>query len=290
MAQEAFVNLRWSGRSGMAFAAAVVLTLLIMTLAACGSDGVGTATTGAGGATTSPVGGQGELTVSAASSLRNAFTEVAAAFDAANGSVTTLNFDGSGTLQRQIEAGAPVDVFASAAMKQMTSLADQDLVDPESVQVFAGNEIVLVVPAESKLAISTFEDLTSADVKKIAYGDPKAAPHGVAAEEILTTLGIFEQVQPKVVYALNVSQALEYVATDEVDAGILFATEAKAGGDRVRIVAVSDPTWHSSIAYPIALVTSGEAKDLGSSFIAYVMSPEGQSILQKHGFLPAPAA
>ena len=151
-------------------------TLLVVALAACGSDGAGTATTGAGGATTSAIGGERELTVSAASSLKNAFTEIGTAFDAANDSDTTFNFDGSGTLQRQIEAGAPVDVFASAATKQMTALVDQDLVDPESVQVFAGNEIVLVVPAESKLAMSTFEDLTTADVKKITYGDPKAAP------------------------------------------------------------------------------------------------------------------
>jgi molybdate transport system substrate-binding protein len=271
----------------VAGAAAVLLTLLITALPACGSgDG---ATTTSGGVTTSEAGGQQELTVSAASSLKNAFTEIGKAFDAVHNSVTTFNFDGSGTLQRQIEAGAPVDVFASAAMKQVTALVDQNLVEAESVQVFAGNEIVLVVPADSKLALASFEDLTKADVKKIAYGDPKAAPHGVAAEEMLTELGILEQVKPKVIYALNVSQALEYVMTGEVDAGILFATEAKAGDDKVKIVAVSDPSWHSAIAYPIGIVTASEAKTLAQAFIDYVMGPDGQSILEKYGFLRPPA-
>ena len=114
-----------------------------------------------------------ELTVSAASSLKAAFTEIGKAFDAANNSATTFNFDASGTLQKQIEGGAPVDVFASAAMKQMNALVDEGMVDKDSVEVFAGNGIVLVVPADSKLGITSFQDLTKPEIRKITYGDPE---------------------------------------------------------------------------------------------------------------------
>ena len=183
----------WSGRaSGAVVAVGTLLVLVVVSLAACGSQEA-TSTTAAA----QPE----EATVSAASSLKAAFTEIGKAFDAANNSETTFNFDASGTLQKQIEGGAPVDVFASAATKQMNALIDQSLVDKDSVRVFAGNGIVLVVPSNSKLAISGFEDLARADVRRITYGDPKIAPHGVAAEEILRALGIYDQVRPKVIYA-----------------------------------------------------------------------------------------
>jgi molybdate transport system substrate-binding protein len=282
-----------------------LLVVLVMITAACGSDS--TDTTGAASSTTvassdttaspstevstttSAAGDAQELTVSAASSLKGAFTEIGAAFDQANNAKTTFNFDASGTLQKQIEAGAPVDVFASAAPKQINNLLEKSLVDEASIKNFASNEIVLVVPADSTLAVTSFEDLTKPAVEKVTYGDPAAAPHGVAAEEILNKLGLFEQVKPKVIYAANVSQALEYVAKGEVDVGIIFATEAKAGGDKVKIVATSDPTWHSQIIYPIAIVSASEAKTLGQAFVDFVISSEGQSILQNYGFLPAPA-
>jgi len=284
---------------------ALLLVLLVTGIVACGSDstestaGVSSTTvastetsappTTEAGATTSLAGQVQELTVSAAAALKGAFTEIAAAFDRANNAKTILNFDAAGTLQKQIEAGAPVDVFASGAPKQMNNLLEADLVDKVSVRDFAGNEIVLVVPADSTLGIASFEDLTGAEVEKVAYGDPAATAHGVAAEETLSTLGLFDQVNPKVIYAANVSQALEYVASGEVDAGIIFATEAKAGGDKVKVVAISEPAWHSEIVFPIGLVSGSEAKALGQAFVDFVISSEGQAILQKYGFLPAPS-
>jgi molybdate transport system substrate-binding protein len=272
------------------FAPAVLVALLLVALtlglAACGS---GTETTAAGAGPSTTVGEPQTLTVSAASSLKGAFTDIAKEFDAANSCTTTFNFDASGTLQKQIEAGAPVDVFASAAMKQVNALKDAGLVDAASIKTFASNEIVLVVPAASTLNITSFEDLAKADVKKVSYGDPAAAPHGVAAEEILNKLGIFDQVKPKVIYAANVTQALEYVSSGEVDAGIIFSTEAKTAGDKVKIVATSDPSWHSKIAYPLAVVTASKNKTVAQAFIDFVMSAKGQEILAGYGFLPAPS-
>ncbi len=262
----------------------ILLILPAVGIAACGSSSTPRLTASAqhhsAGAKT--------LTVSAASSLKAAMTDIGKAFDGANGSTTTFNFDASGTLQKQIEGGAPVDVFASAAMKQVKALDEAGLVDTASIKTFAGNEIVLVVPADSTLGLTSFQDLTKDVVKKIGYGDPKAAPHGVAAEEILTSLGILDQVKPKVVYAQNVSQALEYITSGEVDAGIIFSTEAIAGGDKVKVVAKADQAWYTKATNPIALVSASKAKDLGQTFIDFVTGPEGQSILAKYGFLPPP--
>ena len=156
---------------------AVLLMLLVAGLVACGSSS--TTTTSAPSTTTAPTSTTAAasdttaastettaaiaqaLTVSAASSLKGAFTEIGAAFDAANNCKTTFNFDASGTLEKQIEAGAPVDVFASAAKKQVTALTDKSLADAASVKTFASNEIVLIVPANSTLTISKFEDLAN---------------------------------------------------------------------------------------------------------------------------------
>ena len=285
-----------------AFALVLLAIILVVGLAACGSSSTTTTaapatstssaptTTSAAASTdTTATAGAKALTVSAASSLKAAFTEIGAAFDKANGCTTTFNFDASGTLQKQIEGGAPVDVFASAAMKQVTALKDANLIDAATIKKFAGNEIVLVVPADSTLGLTGFQDLTKDTVTKIGYGDPKAAPHGVAAEEILTKLGILDQVKSKVVYAQNVSQALQYITSGEVDAGIIFATEALAGGDKVKVVAKADQAMYTKVAFPIAGVSASEAKALGQAFIDYVLSAEGQSILANYGFLPAPA-
>jgi len=278
-----------------------LMVLLGAGLAACGSSSTTTSATASSTTAASTVttavsstdttaAGTQALTVSAASSLKGAFTEIGKAFDAANHSKTTFNFDASGTLQKQIEGGAPVDVFASAAPKQVNALVAEKLADAGSVKTFAGNKIVLIVPANSTLAITSFQDLTKSDVKRVGYGDPAVAPHGVAAEQILNKLGLFTQVKPKVVYAQNVSQALTYVTTGEVDAGIVFVTEALSAGAKVKIVATADQSWYTPVAYPICLVSDSKAKTLGQKFIDYVAGSDGQAVLAKYGFLPAPAA
>jgi molybdate transport system substrate-binding protein len=288
-----------------------LLVLLAIALAACGSA-TGSGSTATSGATTTaaPVAtappttaaptsttaartttsaAPQPLLVSAASSLKGAFTEIGKAFDQGNNAKTTFNFDASGTLQKQIEGGAPVDVFASAAPKQVKALLDKNLVDSASVKTFASNEIVLVVPANSTLGITSFEDLAKATVKKVTYGDPKVAPHGVAAEEILNKIGLLDKVKPNVIYAANVSQALEYVSRGEVDAGLIFASEAKTGGDKIKVAATSDPGWHSPIAYVMATISASKVKTLAQAFVDFVAGADGQAILQTYGFLSPPA-
>ncbi len=271
----------------------VALVFLLMTFAAaCGSDSTATTddTSVSGSDTTgNQAGGETQtLLVATASSLKEAFTEIAQAFDQTHASETTLTFDSSGALQKQIEAGAPADVFASAAMLQVDNLLQKGLVDESSITTFASNELVLAAPADSKLGISSFEDLAKPEVEKITTGDPTNAPHGKAAVEILTTLGLIDQVQPKLIYAKNASQTLTYVVQGEVDAGIMFATDATLGGDKVKVVATSEPGWHSELAYVLAIVTASENKTLAQEFVDFVTGSDARPILEKYGYmLPA---
>jgi molybdate transport system substrate-binding protein len=260
------------GRYSAAFLA-VATIMVVLTGLACGSGSNGDA--------------GGVLTVSAASSLKAAFLELGTMFEREQGATVTFNFDASGRLEKQIEGGAPVDVFASAAPAQVNTLVAKELVDKSTVASFAGNEIALVVPVDSELAITSFESLAATYVRRVATGDPATSPHGKAALEVLTTLGLLGVVQPKIIHAQNASQTLDYVERGEVDAGLIFANEAQ-GDARVRVVAESDPSWHSPIDYVIAVVASAKKKMLAQAFVDLVTSPQGQGILAKYGFLPAP--
>ena len=219
-----------------------------------------------------------------AASLKEAFTEIGAAFDQVHGTDTTFTFDASGVLQKQIEAGAPVDVFVSAAPTQVNALLEKSMVDETSIVTFASNEMVLAVPADSALDIAGFDDLAKDEVERVTTADPQTAPQGQMALEILETLDLRAAVEPKLVYAKNASQTLAYVRQGEVDAGIMFATDAASAADSVRVVQTSDPSWHGEIAYVMALVSASEAKTLGQQFVDFVGAPEGQAILQKYGF------
>lgn len=238
------------------------------------------------GATTTTVAKVEELKIAAAASLKAAFTTLGAEFDKKYNSHTTFTFDASGTLQKQIEAGAEVDVFASAGSKQVNALVGKGLIPQSSVKNFTRNEIALVVPANSTLGLSSFMSLTSPNVKKIGYGDPAVAPNGVYAEEVMKALGIFTAVRPKVIYAANVAQATTWVLTGEVDAGMVYVSEAVTAGDGLKVVALAKSSWHSKITYPIGTLTLSKHKALAQKFIDFVLSAEGQAVLQSYGFLP----
>jgi molybdate transport system substrate-binding protein len=267
-------------RRGLGVILASLLIVVAAFLAACGAD-TSTSDAAEPGESESP----NTLLVATAASLTAAFTDIGEAFDQANGTETTFTFDASGTLQKQIEAGAPVDVFVSASPIQVNNLLEQNLVDEASVTTFAGNELLLAVPADSKLGITGFQDLTKEEVKRITTADPQTAPQGKHALEILTTLGLLEAVQPKLIYSRSAPQTLTYVKQGEVDAGIMFTTDAINGGSAVKVVETSDPAWHSEIAYVTAVVSASKVKTLGQAFIDFTTGPEGRSILQKYGFL-----
>ena len=225
----------------------------------------------------------GELVVSAAASLTNAFKDVAAAYEKEHaGTKVVLNFGASDVLLQQIVKGAPADVFASADQKAMDKAVEEKAVRPASRVDFAANQVVLIVPTDSRANITALKDLTRDDVKRIAYGNPASVPVGRYTQGALQAAGLWDAVQAKSVLAQNVRQSLDYVSRGEVDAGFVFATDAAIMADKVK-VAVRVPS-QTPVTYPIAVTAREAAAKEAQSFVAYVLSPAGQEILSRYGF------
>lgn len=229
-----------------------------------------------------------ELIVSAAISLTNAFEEIGKNFkEKHKKNVRVLfNFGGSGELSRQIIGGAPVDVFASASPKDMDDIDKMNLILKDTRINFAGNKVVLVVPANGLFNLTSFNDLKREEVKRIAIGNPKTVPAGRYSEEVLKYFNLIETVKGKLIFAENVRQVLDYVARGEVDAGVVYSTDAAIRTDRVKIVVEAPEQSHHPVVYPIAIVNGTAQKVLGKAFISGVVSPEGKQILKKYGFRP----
>lgn len=224
------------------------------------------------------------LTISAAASLKDAFVEIASLYEKKTGQDVVFNFGASGALQKQIETGAAVDIFASAGSKQMDDLAAKQLVDNETRRDFAGNELVLIVPQDSKITLSDFAQLNEGEVKQIAVGNPKTVPAGQYSQQVFLFLKLDDVLQQKLVLAEDVRQVLDYVERGEVDAGIVYKTDAMIAGGKVRMVAEAPPTSHDPILYPIAIINDSNQKNEAQKFIEILCGPDGQSILSKYGF------
>ena len=225
-----------------------------------------------------------EITVSAAASLRDAFNEIGKQVESRRDGKVNFNYGASGVLQKQIESGAPVDVFASAGRPQMDALVSQGMISPGTQRDFVRNTLVLVVPADSKLGLTSFADLGGAKITKLAVGNPKTAPVGRYTEQALTRLGLWSQLQPRLILAEDVRQTLDYVARGEVDAGIVYGSDIKAAEKKVRKAATAAADIHDPILYPIAVVRASSRQEAARAFIDEVMSDEGQKILEKYGF------
>lgn len=224
-----------------------------------------------------------DITVSAAASLTNAFTEMKDAFEKKHpGTKVTTNFAASNPLLRQIEEGAPVDVFASADQATMNKAGEKSLVDANTRVNFALNDLVLITPADSKLALAVPSDMVGDKVQKIAVGNPDSVPAGRYAKASLIASGLWDTLAPKYIMGESVRQTLDYVSRGEVDAGIVYGTDAKQAGDKVKVAAVL--SGHEPVLYPIAVIKGSKAPKEARSFIDFVLSPEGQTILAKYGF------
>jgi molybdate transport system substrate-binding protein len=226
----------------------------------------------------------GDLIVSAASSLTDAFREVAGNYQAAHpGTRVLLNFGASGALLQQMARGAPVDVFASADQTTMDLAVERELVQAGARRDFAGNALVIVVPGDSRQEISRLEDLLVAGVHRIAVSNPASVPAGRYARQALETAGLWSQAQARVVGTQSARQSLDYVARGEVDAAFVYRTDASSMPGRVRI-ALEMPLA-TAIRYPIApAADSGDGAE-ALRFVDYVLSPGGQAVLGRHGFL-----
>ena len=228
-------------------------------------------------------GGPQRLTVSAAVSLKESLEEIGSLYRRERPQVSiAYNFGGSGTLQRQIEQGAPVDVFISASLREMDALEAKGLVLAGTRRNIATNEVVLIVPRDSK-AVSGFGDLRASHVRRIAIGEPGSVPAGRYAKEALTFLGLWDEVRPKLVYTQDVRQVLEFVASGDADAGIVYRTDAELT-ERVQAVEVAPAGSHSPIAYPAAVLKESSNPDEAKRFVEFLAGPAAQAVLAKHGF------
>lgn len=226
----------------------------------------------------------GDITVSAAISLKNAFEDIGRLYEAKQGAKVSFNFGASGDLMKQIAGGAPVDVFASAAQKDMDEADKQGFIVSASRANIAANSVVLIVPVGSRMLLKSFEGLIAADIKKIAIGNPKTVPAGRYAAEVFNYYKLSPVIKNRIVFTENVRQVLDYVAQDEVDAGIVYATDAAVRARDVRLVSTAPEASHKPVIYPIAMVKGTKSDTSAKAFISMVMSPEGQKILQKYGF------
>ena len=223
------------------------------------------------------------LTVSAAASLKDAMEEIKPLYSQEQPQVKlTYNFGSSGALQQQIEQGAGVDIFISAANKQIDALQQKGLLVDSTRKDLLKNQLVLIVPASSK-DIKDFQDLTSPRLKKIALGEPKSVPAGQYAQQVLTSLKIADQIKSKVVYAKDVRQALNYVESGNVDAGIVYFSDAKST-QKVKVVATAPENSHSPIVYPIAVVKSSKHIDAAKNFVQFLSGNTAKNIFEKQGF------
>lgn len=228
--------------------------------------------------------GGAELIVSAAASLTDVMNELKADYEKENpGSKITPTYGSSGTLQTQIEEGAPADIFFSAATKQMTALEQKGLILSDTKKNLLLNKIVMITPKGSTKGISAFADAASSKVSKIALGEPKSVPVGQYAEKVFTSLKILDPVKKKAVYGSDVRQVLTWVETGSVDCGVVYATDA-ATTDKVQTVAEAPKGSSDPVIYPVAVLKSSKNPEAAKAFLAFLSGEEGKAAFVKYGF------
>lgn len=227
-----------------------------------------------------------EIIVSAAASMKDALLDIQKLYEKEkNGIKLTFNFGASGSLQQQIEQGAPVDLFISAAAKQVNDLKAKGLLDDATIRTLVENSVVLIVPNDSKLK-GDFKMLASDGVKKIALGETKSVPVGQYSLEIFEKLAIKDTVLPKAVFAKDVREVLTWVETGNVDAGLVYKTDALIS-KKVKVIAAAPIGSHQPVVYPAAVIKGSKNATSAKDFLTYLSSKKAQGIFVKYGFVPA---
>jgi molybdate transport system substrate-binding protein len=224
-----------------------------------------------------------DVRVAAAISLKESLTQCAAEFERESKTRIRFTFGGSGELAAQIEQGAPIDLFISAAHDQIDDLSKANVVDSGSRAIVARNRLVLIVPTGSSNTPASFEEGIQSG--RIAIGNPKSVPAGKYAEQVLVS---YKQTDKnRLVYGTNVRQVLDWVERGEVSAGIVYHTDALVSGDKVKVVATADESRHERIDYPAVLIKNSANVSSAREFLKFLQSGRGQEILASKGFLPA---
>lgn len=229
------------------------------------------------------------MTVFAAASLNEALTEIAAAWQQAGHEKPRISFAASSTLARQIEQGAPVNLFASADQQWMDYLEQRGLLAAGTRRDLLSNELVLIVPKDRARKVAIGPGLDVAGLLggdgRLAVGDPAHVPAGLYAKQALTKLGVWQQVESRLAPAQDVRSALRLVQMGEAPAGIVYATDAAATPD-VAVAGVFPADTHERITYPFALIKGGDDAD-ARALLAFMTGPEARAVFTKRGFSPA---
>jgi molybdate transport system substrate-binding protein len=225
------------------------------------------------------------ITVSAAISLRSALDDIGSAYERAHpGFKVTFDYGGSGTLQHQVEQGAPIDLFISASPRQMNTLEAEGLIVTETRRNLIGNALVLIVPTSSRI-VQNFQDLTRLEVNVVALGEPNTVPAGMYARQTLDHLGLLAAVEKKAVYAKDVRQVLTYVETGNADAGFVYRTDALSSL-KARIIATASVDSHDPIVYSGAVVRNSRKAASARAFLEFVGSHQAFETFERYGFTP----
>ncbi|WP_068781181.1 molybdate ABC transporter substrate-binding protein [Paenibacillus sp. GM2] len=221
-----------------------------------------------------------ELTISAAASLTDALQEIQKNYEAKTSGVKlNFNFGASGALQQQIEQGAPVDLFLSAASK----IVDKKLITQDQQKDLLANELVVITATEPSISVQEAKDLLNADIHKIAIGIPESVPAGKYAQEALTNAGVWDELQSKLVQAKDVRQVLQYVETGNADAGFVYKTDALST-DQVKMAYTVDPALYTPITYPVGIVQATTHAKETEELYNYLQSKEAIDVFTKYGF------
>jgi molybdate transport system substrate-binding protein len=224
-----------------------------------------------------------ELTISAAASLKDVMESIKTEFNKENENIDIVyNFASSGSLQQQIEQGAKVDVFISAATKQMDALAEKDLIIESTRRNFLENEVVLVITDDFN-EIDSFDDLSSDKTDIIAIGEPESVPAGKYAKETLESLNLYNKIESKLVFAKDVREVLTWVETGNAEAGIVYSSDALTS-DKVKIINLQEDNLHEPIYYPAAVIKDSDNLDEATEFVNYLYDESTKPIFEEYGF------
>src|SRR4029453_5007248 len=225
-----------------------------------------------------------EILVSAAASLTDVLNDISKGYQSKSKNAVRFNYGPSSGLARQIEEGAPADIFFSADLPQMDNLDKNGRLEPGTRKNLLSNQLVIIVPVDSKLAISSPKDLLKADVQRIALAEPSSVPMGVYSSKYLTDEGLWDQVKPKVVPVQDVRATLASVESGNVEAGFVYKTDA-AVSKKVKIVYEVPIDKGPKITYPVAIVKESKQKDPARDFMNYVSSAAAKDSFKKFGFV-----
>ncbi|WMT39804.1 molybdate ABC transporter substrate-binding protein [Paenibacillus sp. D2_2] len=227
------------------------------------------------------------LIVSAAASLKDSLEELTPQFEQEHQGVTVVyNYGASGSLQKQIEQGAPADIFLSAGQKQMNALIESGHIAAEQSFNLLKNSLVVIVPDDAKIIPDNLNGLASADIKTLALGEPEVVPAGMYAKESLEHEQLWDQLSAKMVFTKDVTQVLTYIESGNADAGLVYLSDAKSS-QKVKTAFTVDDSYHQPIVYPAGIVSATKHKAEAEAFLQFLRETDAREIFVKHGFVLA---